>query len=152
MVKLLYAAGTAFLRAFGITFLMAVTGILAAPNVDAARALSIAALIASIAAGLRAIQVFIPQLSFGSFVRQPVAGWLDSFTRAFLASLVTALAGLLAMPELPNDKSVYFALITGALTAGVRALQGLLTPGESPAPGSGVEDPTIIGRPPPPGE
>lgn len=147
MQKLLFAALTAFGRAFGVTFLMAATGIAAAPNVGAAQALSIAALIASIAAGLRAIQVFIPQLSFGSFVPQPYAAWADSFVRAFLASLVVALQGLLAMPELPNDRSVWFAVITGALAAGLRALQGLASPGESPAPETGVNDPTIIGRP-----
>jgi hypothetical protein len=143
--KLLFAAGTAFLRAFGVTFLLAATGILAAPNVDAAVALSIAALIASIAAGLRTIQVFIPQLSFGSLVKQPIAGWLDSFTRAFLAALVTALTGWLAMPELPTDRSFWYALITGALAAGVRAVQGLLTPGESPAPETGVTNPSLTG-------
>jgi len=145
VVKLLFAAATAFLRAFGVTFLLAVTGILAAPNVDSAVALSIAALIASIAGGLRAIQVFIPQISFESFVPQPYAAWLDSFTRAFLAALVVAVQGLLAMPELPTDRSVWFAVITGALAAGVRALQGLLTPGESPAPETGVTDPALTG-------
>lgn len=150
MTKLLYAAATAFLRAFAITFLMAATGIAAAPNVGAAQALSIAALIASIAAGLRAIQVFIPALSFAAFIRQPIAAWVDAFVRSFLAALVTAVLGLLAMPELPHDRSVYFAVITGALVAGLRALQGLLTPQESPAPGTGIEDPTIVGRPAPP--
>jgi len=149
MTKLLYAASTAFLRAFGITFLMAATGIAAAPNVAAAQALSIAALIASIAGGLRAIQVFIPQLSFATFVPQPFAAWLDAFVRAFLAAFVTAVLGLLAMPELPHDRSVWFAAITGALVAGLRALQGLVTPGEDPAPDTGISDPTIIGRPKP---
>lgn len=147
MQKLLFAAATAFLRAFGITFLMAATGIAAAPNVEAAQALSIAALIASIVAGLRAIQVFIPKLSFGTFIPQPYGAWADSFLRAFLATLVVSLQGLLAMPEFPTDRSVWFAAITGALAAGLRALQGLVTPGESPAPDSGVNDPTIIGRP-----
>lgn len=143
MVKLLYAAGTAFLRAFGITFLLAVTGILAAPNVAAGVALSVAALIASIAAGLRAIQVFIPQLSFGTFIPQPAAAWVDSFVRAFLAALVVAVAGLLEMPDLPTGRSVWYAAITGALVAGVRALQGLLTPGEAPKPETGITDPAI---------
>lgn len=143
MTKLLYAAATAFLRAFGATFLLAATGILAAPNVDAAIALSIAALIASIAGGLRAIQVFIPQLSFGSLIPQPWAAWADSFTRAFLATLVVSLEGLLAMPELPNDRSVWLAAITGAVAAGIRALQGLLTPGEQPSPPTGIENPRI---------
>jgi hypothetical protein len=148
VVKLLYAALTAFGRAFGITFLMAATGIAAAPNVEAAQALSIAALIAAIVAGLRAIQVFIPQLSFASFVPQPFAAWVDSFVRAFLAALAVAVTGLLAMPELPTDRSVWYAAITGALVAALRALQGLATPGESPAVDSGVNDPTLIGRPP----
>lgn len=143
MVKLLYAAGTAFLRAFGITFLLAVTGILAAPNVDAGVALSVAALIASIAAGLRAIQVFIPQLSFATFIPQPAGAWVDSFARAFLAALVVAVAGLLEMPELPTGRSVWYAAITGALVAGIRALQGLLTPGEAPKPETGITEPAI---------
>lgn len=147
MQKLLFAALTAFGRAFGVTFLLAVTGIMAAPNVSAATALSIAALLASIVAGLRAIQVFIPQISFGTFLPQPYAAWLDTFVRAFLAALVVALQGLLAMPELPTDRSVWFALITGALATGVRAIQGLLTPGEAPSPGTGISDPTIVGRP-----
>ena len=139
MVALLYAALTAFARAFGVTFLLAVTGILAAPNVDAAVALSIAALIASIVAGLRAIQVFIPQLSFAEFIPQPYAAWLDSFTRAALAALVTALTGWLAMPDLSTDRAFWYALITGVLAAGVRAVQGLLTPQEHPAPETGVK-------------
>lgn len=143
MVQLLYAAATAFLRAFGVTFLMAATGILAAPNVDAAVALSISALIASIAGGLRAIQVFIPQISFGTFVPQPWAAWADSFTRAFLATLVVSVEGLLAMPDLPTDRSIWFAVITGALAAGLRAIQGLLTPTEQPSPGSGIKDAAI---------
>lgn len=140
MQQLLYAAATAFLRAFGVTFLLAATGILAAPNVEAATALSIAALIASIAGGLRALQVFVPQISFATFVPQPYAAWLDSFTRAFIAALLVALDGILAMPELPTDRSVWFAVITGALAAGVRALQGLLTPGEQPSPPTGIND------------
>lgn len=146
MTKLLYAAATAFLRAFAITFLLAATGIAAAPNVGAAQALSIAALIASIVGGLRAVQIFIPQLSFASFVPQPIAAWLDAFTRAFVAALVTAVLGLLAMPELPDDRSIWFAAITGALVAGLRALQGLVTPGEAPAPTTGVTNPAISGR------
>lgn len=146
MTTLLFAAGTAFLRSFGVTFLLALTGILAAPNVEAAVALSIAALVASIVAGLRTIQVFIPQLSFGSLIPQPYGAWADAFARAFLAALVTALGGLLAMPELPTDTSVWFAALTGALVVGVRALQGLATPGESPSPPTGVTNPAITDR------
>ena len=132
MNKLLFAALTSFARAFLVTFVMAVTGILAAPNVSAGVALSIAALLASIVAGLRAIQVFIPQLSFDALLPQPYAAWLDSFARAFLAALVVGAIGLLQAPNLPTDRSVYLAVLIGALSAGVRAIQGLLTSGDQP--------------------
>lgn len=140
MNKLLFAALTAFGRAFIVTFVMAVTGILAAPNVSSGVALSIAAIVAAIVAGLRAIQVFIPQISFAAFVPQPVAAYLDSFARAFLAALVAGVIGLLEMPDLPTGRSIWLAVIIGALTAGVRAIQGLLTPDDSPAPQFGLQD------------
>jgi hypothetical protein len=140
MVKLLYAAGTAFLRAFGASLLIFSTGILSAPNMSVALSLSIAALLASIAAGLRAIQVFIPQLSFASLVRQPVAAWLDSFTRAALSAFVVSATGWLAAPDMANWRSVWIGVIIGAVAAGIRALQGLLTPGEQPAPSKGLGD------------
>lgn len=138
MQKLLYAAGTAFLRAFGVTFLLAATGILAAPNQSAAVALSWAALVASLVAGIRAVQVFVPGLSFAALFAQPYAAWIDSFTRAFLASFLTLLTGWLAAPDWSTWKSAVLAIIVGAITAGVRALQGLLTPGETPASDAGV--------------
>lgn len=141
MQKLLFAAGTSFLRVFGITFLMAATGILAAPNLSAAVGLSVAALVASIAAGLRAIQVFIPQLTFSNYLPVPIGSWVDAFVRAFIAALIVGIVGLLEMPELPTGRSVWLAVIIGALTAGVRAIQGLLSPGESPAPEKGLSIP-----------
>lgn len=139
MEKLLFAAGTAFLRAFGMGFLVYVTGILAAPNLATARTLSIAALLASIAAGFRAIQVFVPAISFETLgAKQPFAAWADSFTRAFLASFLITITGWLATPDLSTWRSVGLAAIVGALTAGVRAIQGLLSPSESPAAGKGL--------------
>jgi hypothetical protein len=138
MNKLLFAAMTAFGRAFLVTFLLAATGILNAPDQDTAVALSWAALVASIVAGLRAIQVFIPQLSFSGLLPQPVAAWVDAFSLAFLASLVTLLTGWLAAPDWSTWKSALLAVVIGALTSGVRALQGLATAGDKPAPSSGM--------------
>jgi hypothetical protein len=140
--KLLYAASTSFLRAFGVTFLFAATGLLAAPNQASLLALSWAALVASIVAGLRAVQVFIPGLSFAAFLAQPYAAWVDSFVRAFLASFLTLLTGWLAAPDWSTWKSAILAVLVGAGTSGVRALQGLLTPGETPASDTGVVTPT----------
>lgn len=138
MTDLLQKAGAAFLRAFGVSFLFFATGILSAPDGQAAWALSVAALAASITAGLRAVQVFIPQLSFAGIFNQPLAGWLDSFFRAALASFVVTVTGWLAAPDLSTWKSVVLAATVGAVTAGVRALQGLLTKGESPSPTAGL--------------
>lgn len=140
MKKLLYAAGTSFLRAFGAALLTFGVGILSAPDTKTAVALSISALLASLAMGLRAIQVFIPQLSFSSFLPQPIAAWADSFTRAFLATLVITLTGWLDAPDLATWKAVAVAAIVGALAAGVRALQGLATQGEEPAPNTGLQE------------
>lgn len=142
MNKLLFAAMTAFGRAFLVTFLLAATGILNAPNQEAAVALSWAALVASIVAALRAIQVFVPQISFASLFPQPVAAWVDAFTIAFLGSLLTLLTGWLSAPDWSTWKSALMAVVVGALTAGVRALQGLATQGDAPAPSTGLAEPT----------
>lgn len=135
MIKLLFAAGTAFLRSFAVAFLVFATGILAAPDLSAAKSLSIAALLASIVAGLRAVQVFVPQVSFAAFVRQPIAAWIDSFSRAALAALFIGVYGVLAAPDLATARSLGLAAVVGALTAGLRALQGFATAGESPSIG-----------------
>lgn len=143
MNKLLFAAWTAFGRAFAVTFLLAATGILSAPNQDAAVALSWAALVASIVAGLRAAQVIIPKLTFAGLFPQPYAAWVDSFVRAFLATFVTLLTGWLAAPEWSTWKSAVTAVVIGALTAGVRALQGLATSGDTPHPAAGFPRPSV---------
>jgi hypothetical protein len=137
MNRLLFAMMTAFGRVFIVTFLLAATGILAAPDQASAVALSWAAFIASIVAGLRAITVFFPKLSFKTFLPQPIAAWADSFMLAFLATFVTLLTGWLAAPEYATWKSAVTAILIGALTSGVRALQGFATSGDNPAPAIG---------------
>lgn len=139
MNKLLFASMTAFGRAFLVTFLLAATGILNAPDQATAVALSWAALVASIVAGLRAIQVFIPQVSWSGVLTQPVAAWFDAFTLAFLGALITLLTGWLAAPDWSTWKSALLAIVIGAVTSGVRALQGVLTHGDQPAPNTGVK-------------
>lgn len=138
MEKLLFAAGTSFLRAFGVAVLAYATGILAAPNMQTAVALSVAALLGSLAAGLRAVQVFVPQLTFASLLPQPLGAWVDAFVRAFLATLLVSVTGWLASPDYDTWRSVGLAAVIGALAAGARALQGLLTKGHQPSPAVGV--------------
>jgi len=137
MNKLLFAAMTAFGRVFLVTFLLAATGILTAPDQISAVALSWAALVASIVAGLRAIQIFIPQFTFAKLLSQPLAAWGDAFTIAFLGAFITLLTGWLAAPEFSTSKAAITAIFIGALTAGVRAIQGLLTSGDTPVPATG---------------
>lgn len=143
MNKLLFAAATSFLRVFGVTFLFAATGILSAPDLGSAVGLSMAALVASIVAGLRALQVFVPGITFARFAPQPIAAWLDSFSRAFIGVFLTLLTGWLAAPDWSTWKSALTAVIIGAFTAGVRALQGLITPGDRPAPAVGIGAPYV---------
>jgi hypothetical protein len=141
MTKLLYAAGTSFLRSFAITFVSFAAGILGATDKSAAVALSIAALCASAVAGLRALQVFIPAISFANLLPQPWAAYADAFSRQFLGSGIVALAGWLAAPNWGLWHSALLGILTGAAVAGVRAVQGLLTPGEAPSPATGIGAP-----------
>lgn len=137
----LFAVLTAFGQAFGSSLLTFSLGILAAPNYTVAISLSIAALLASIAAGLRAIQLFIPKISWASIKAIPkvVAAWLDSFTRAFLAALIVSVTGWLLAPDYHTWRAAGIAAVVGALSAGFRATQGAATPGESPLPQLGVK-------------
>lgn len=138
MTSWLEKAGTSFLRAFGVSFLFFVTGIINAPNLDAARSLSIAALFASLAAGLRTVQVLAPQISFKGVLEQPYAAWADSFFRAAIPAFIISWQGWLAAPDFGTWKAVLIGVVVGAGTAGFRAVQGLFTKGEDPAPQKGI--------------
>lgn len=147
MEKLLFAAMTAFGRAFAVTFLFAATGLLAAPNLEAAVALSWAALAASLVAGIRAFQVFVPKFSFAAFVAQPYAAWLDSAFRAGLMAFLTGVTGWLAAPDLSTWKAALVGIGVGVGSAVVRALQGLLTPNDVPKQGVGLTVPEPVVAP-----
>lgn len=139
MTRLLEHAGTSFLRAFGGALLILAPGVLWAPDLSQAKLLGTAALVSALTAGLRAIQVFVPKLSFDTIMKQPWATWVDSFSRAFLGTLIVLLTGWLGSPDLSDWKAGLSAVLIGAATAGIRALQGLLTPGEYPTPGKGFQ-------------
>lgn len=132
--ELLSSAGRAFIGAFVASAIALSTGILAAPNLNEAYALGVAALFASIAAGVKVLQEFVPALRFGSYVPQPYGAWLDAFLQAALGAFLVLLVGVLNAPDLATAKSLLSAAVVGALMAGFRALQGLLTPGERPNP------------------
>jgi len=120
-------AGRAFLRAFGVGVLTYSTGVLAAPNLDQAFALGVAALASSLAAGFAALQVFVPMLAF----QGKYAELANEFLRAGLGFFLVALVGMLNAPDQSFSKAAIVGLLTGALAAGLRAVQGVATPGDT---------------------
>lgn len=150
----LSAAGRSFLRAFGAALIVLAPGILAAPSLHNAELLGAAALLASVAAGIRAIQAYIPALTVAKYLG-PLGVYVDSFLRAFLGSLAILLPGALGAPDIHTGTGLATAALIGAFAAGIRALQGMLTSGESPLPQHGLAEPKyphehVTGTPPPP--
>ena len=111
-------------------------GLLQAPNLDAAYAIGIAALVAAGAAVLKALQAMVPAFSWSSVgVPQPVAAYLDIATRVVISSLFVIGFNVLNAPTLHDAKLAFTAGILGIAAAVGRALQGALTPGEAPFSG-----------------
>lgn len=141
MTTTLGAAGRAAIRAFLAALITYGLGILAAPNLGKMYLFGVAALGAAIVAFLRGIQAYLPKLDFVSYFGSPFGDWADSFLQAFVASLVVTLPGTFGAPDLNTMKSLAVAAILGALNAGLRAVQGLLTTNEFPAKGVGIAAP-----------
>lgn len=138
MRVILSAAGRAALRDFLIAFLALATGILSAPNYRQAAALAGAASIAGIVAAVRAVRVFVPQLStaLANAINAPVA-----YAEVILTAVTTLIVGFLALvegvfsaPDLEAGKAALTAGLLAIGTALIRVLQAFLTPGE---PGGG---------------
>ena len=132
--NLLSAAGRAFIGAFLVSAVALSTGVLSAPNLNTAYALAVGALFASVAAGVKVLQEFVPALRFGSYITQPFGAYLDAFVQAGLGAFLVSVVGVLSAPDLATAKSLAVAALVGALMAGFRALQGAVTPGELPIP------------------
>lgn len=147
MKNVIEKAGGSFLRAFIAAIVVFLPGLWTAPDVKHVVAVATAGIIAAFAAGFKAVQVFVPQLTFASLVRQPYAAWIDSFTRAFLASLITALIAILSFPSLHGWRIVALSAFVGAVTAGFRAVQGAFTRGETPLPDKGIDTPPPVVAP-----
>lgn len=141
MKLLLSAAGRAALRAFVAALVTFGTGLLAAPDLNKTYLLGVVALVAAIAAALRAIQAYLVKTSFVAYLGDPYGEWLDAFLQAFVGSLVVTLSGWEGAPDLSTARSFAVAAIVGALNAAVRAVQGLLTQTEFPARDAGVNPP-----------
>lgn len=142
MLHLMNEASRSFVRAFVASVVVLLPGLLAAPDFATAKGLAIAAIIASVVAGLKALQVFVPQLSFKSIsALGAYYVYVDSFVRAFLGTFFVAVIGVLTAPELSVTKSALVGLLVAAVAVGVRAVQGVLTRGDVPAPTKGLDVP-----------
>lgn len=122
MTNLFEKAGASFIRAFVVSALFLSTDILNAlnGNDESAVAIGIAALYASLAAGLRAIQVFVPGITTGN-------KYADSFLRAAVAVAVASTIGVLTAPNVSITVAVVQGVLIGAGTAGLRAVQEFFT-------------------------
>ena len=138
MRQLFSEVGRAFIRAFVASLVTFLVGILAAPNLVDALALAVAALIASVDAGFKAVQVFIPKLTLAAHVPSAYVHIADAALRAFVATVLVLLPGVWVAPDFQTARSLFIGVIISALTAAVRAVQGLGTVGESPAPSRGI--------------
>lgn len=134
MKNLLEKAGASFLRAFGSSLVVFIPGILAAPDLNGAFLLATAALISSVTAGLKSLQVLIPQLTFGKLFGTVAGAYVDSFARAFLGTFITLAPGIYTAPDLNAAKAAAAGVLLGAGAAGARAIQALFTKSESPIP------------------
>jgi hypothetical protein len=134
MKVLMEKAGASFLRAIGVAALAFLPGILNAPNYDLKTSLAVGASFAVLAAGLRAIQVFIPKITTGNAIA-------DAFLRMFLGTFVASVIGFLSAPTHSAAVAALLGLLLGALAAGARGVQAFLTHGEKPSPGSGIAVP-----------
>ena len=144
MKVILEKAGLSFLRAVVGVVLVFAPGLLNAPNFQAAKTALVAVIVAAIAAGLKAVQVYFPQLSVQGVWHSPFAKFVDSFLRAFVGTLVTLLIGVLSVPVYHFEKAALLAVLVGAVTAGIRAVQALFTKGETPVPKAGAPDPPAV--------
>lgn len=134
MNKVLFALLTSAARVFGVTFLFSAAGILAAPDLSVALSLSLAAFIAALVATLRAVQLAFPAFTTKRLFGDVIGAWVDSGLRAGLMALLVLSQGWLAAPDWSNWRAGVAAIAIGVGTAVVRALQGMVTSGDTPAP------------------
>lgn len=141
MKALLEAAGRQFLQLFVAALIVYGAGILKAPDLAHTYLIAVAAILAAFAAGLAGIVSYLPDFTFARWIGHPFGDWLDAFTLAFLSTLIVTLPGVLGAPDFGTLKAIIVGAITGAFAAGVRAVVGILTPGERPGPAGGVPNP-----------
>jgi hypothetical protein len=124
---------------------MLIGGIFAAPNMSQAAALAAAASLGALVAGVRAVRVFVPQLTTGLASRLGIPqSWVEVVITAgttFGLGFLTLVEGVLSAPNLDAARAAAVAGFLALGTAVVRVLQAAFTPGESPVDGGGIVTP-----------
>jgi hypothetical protein len=146
MDHVLGEAGRAFVKAFASAVLIVAIGVSQQATLHDAVAVGIAGVMAAIAAGLAAVQVFVPRLSVRAYIAGLAGAAVDSFLHAFLGSFIVAVAGIFQEPNYSAWHALVIAALIGAVNAGLRAVQGLATLGEKPDPTSGVREGAMRGK------
>lgn len=142
MVAVLENAGRAFLKVFLPGLIVVAIGVSSQPNLNAAIAVGIAGIIGLLAAALTAIQTYVPQITVRYYIGDPAGRYVDAFLHGFLAAFLTAIIGILNEPSLAGWKSLIVGAIVGAMTAGLQAVEELLSPVPTPpvVPAAGLRD------------
>jgi hypothetical protein len=130
MGEVLSKAGRAALRAVVPALFVLALGLANAHDLNGVKAQATVFIVAAGTAVAAALQSFVPGLSWRSYVAEAYAKYLDAFTQAFAGSFLVLVGGWFSAPNWTFSTSAVTAILVGALTAGVRALQALLTPGE----------------------
>jgi len=139
MSALLSKAGRAALRAVLPALVVLGLGLLNAKDLQDLKLQATVGILALLTATIAAVQAFVPQLSFRGYLDDKYAKYLDAALQAGLGTLLALATGLFAAPETALDKAAWTAALVAAGTAAIRAVQALLTPGETPAPAAGLE-------------
>lgn len=134
MRVILSAMGRAFLRDGLVALLVFGAGIWAAPDLSQRYAIAVAASYAALAAGFRAVRVFVPQLSdaVARKLRIPIA-YAEVGITAISTAISGFIAGAIGFFEAPNfdaGKAAFIAAMIGVGTGLSRLIQAWLTPGE----------------------
>jgi hypothetical protein len=150
------AVARMFLRVFIAAVVVYLIGVLEAPDLNTARSIAIAGLVAGAAAVLRFATVYIPKITVAHWIGDPWGSLADSFIHAFLAALIVNALDWLKVPHFHGWRDLWVAIIVGVAGAAVRAVQGLFTTGEFPLPSFGLPEPKSsasnapVAAPPPP--
>lgn len=137
MKERLAGAGRRFLHTAAAAFVVFILGIVAAPDLilDNLRVYGVVFLIAIGAAALKFIVEIVPYISVANYAPDQYrvyAAWVDAFLQAAVASFAVTGPGIFNAPDLKTAGAIAVAALIGALTAGARAIEGLLTPEERP--------------------